>query len=147
MRHWGKKGFDDLSLDVHKNISQGEWTVARTYSDNELLTQKQPLDNNANIYTNWKERWQQRSSIFCTLKTIKNKIGQKEWVVSSSKPFHNTNSLLFSFIQLSLRSNVKHDYKTVLALFCGWCNGFSTVSGYQQQMAQADDFVALFLFS
>ena len=58
--------------------------------------------------------------------------------------FYNTNSLLFSFIQLSLRSNVKHDYKTVLALFCGWCNGFSTVSGYQQQMAQADDFIALF---
>ena len=45
-------------------------------------------------------------------------------MVSSSKPFHNTNSLLFSFIQLSLRSNVKHDYKTVLALFCGWCNRF-----------------------
>ena len=96
MRHWGKKGFDDLSLDVHKNISQGEWTVARTYSDNELLTQKQPLDNNANIYTNWKERWQQRSSIFCTLKTIKNKIGQKEWVVSSSKPFSITQTLFFS---------------------------------------------------
>ena len=54
MRHWGKKGFDDLSLDVHKNISQGEWTVARTYSDNELLTQKQPLDNNANIYNTGK---------------------------------------------------------------------------------------------
>lgn len=60
--------------------------------------------------------------------------------------FYNTNSLLFSFIQLSLRSNVKHDYKTVLALFFGWCNGFSTVSGYQQQMAQADDFIAIFLF-
>ena len=76
MRHWGKKGFDDLSLDVHKYLRvnkpwQGRGRTSNSYAENN------PLDNNANT---WKERWQQRSSIFCTLKTIKNKIGQKnEW--------------------------------------------------------------------
>ena len=47
MRHWGKKGFDDLSLDVHKHLRvterwQGRGRPSNSYS-------KQPLDNNANI--------------------------------------------------------------------------------------------------